>query len=520
MKRKVKTAAKWIKALLFTALVFILFIVLLSSNWFLKSFGGVDFATVVYQLSSPMQGTSTEILKEYCYECLYPSLVMTVIFCGFYYMCNILLQKIFYRIDIRIGKLSGKLKIDRNLWRGARIVIWIAGGLFFGLFITRNVIIMDIPGYLMDITDSSSIFEEEYVNPQSVTIEFPEEKRNLLLIYLESMETTYASEDAGGAKAVNYIPELTRLAEENVFFSNTAKLGGAFIYTGTGWTMAALLASSAGVPYKLPIEGNSAGEYESFLPGIISLGDILQREGYQNYFMCGSEAAFGGREAFYEQHGDYQIFDYDSAREEEVISQDYKVYWGMEDEKLYAYARKKLTELGETGEPFNFTMLTVDTHHPVGYKCELCHDEYPEQFANSIACASRQAADFVKWTKQQPWYENTTIILVGDHNSMNADFWEDIGDYDRRTYNCFLNLPDEILKEDINRYNREFSTMDFFPTVLASLNVKIEGDKLGLGTNLFSKEPTLPEKMGKEEFSEQLSKYSNYYYTEFIVDDE
>lgn len=520
MKRKIRTAAKIVKALLFTAIVFLLFVVYLSSNWFLKSFGEVDFATVVYQLSSPMQGTSTEILMEYCYECLFPSITITVIFCGFYYLCNILLERIFCKIDVRIGKLNIKLRIDKTFWHTARMMIWVAGSIVFGILITGNVITMDIPGYLADITDSSSIFEEEYVDPKSVSIEFPEQKRNLLLIYLESMETTYASKEAGGAKAVNYIPELTGLAEENFFFSNTEKLGGAYIYTGTGWTMAGLLASSAGIPYKLPVEGNSAGEYESFLPGIVSLGDILQREGYQNYFMCGSEAAFGGRAAFYKQHGNYQIFDYDSAREEEIIPKDYKVYWGMEDEKLYAYAKKKLAEIGEAGEPFSFTMLTVDTHHPVGYKCELCGDEYPEQYANSIACASRQAAEFIEWAKEQPWYENTTIILVGDHNSMNADFWEDIGDYDRRTYNCFLNLPDEILKEDINRYNREFSTMDLFPTILTSLNVKIVGDRLGLGTNLFSKEITLPEKMGKEEFSKQLSKYSNYYYTEFIVDAE
>ncbi len=40
------------------------------------------------------------------------------------------------------------------------------------------------------------------------------------------------------------------------------------------WTMAALLASSAGVPYKLNIAGNTADRYERFLPGIVSMGDI------------------------------------------------------------------------------------------------------------------------------------------------------------------------------------------------------------------------------------------------------
>ena len=50
-------------------------------------------------------------------------------------------------------------------------------------------------------------------------------------------------------------------------------------------------------------EGNSSGEYEKFLPGLKGMGEILEENGYQNYFMCGSDVEFGGRKDFYEQHG-------------------------------------------------------------------------------------------------------------------------------------------------------------------------------------------------------------------------
>lgn len=39
-------------------------------------------------------------------------------------------------------------------------------------------------------------------------------QKNLIYIYLESMETTYADENNGGAFTENYIPELTKLAQE------------------------------------------------------------------------------------------------------------------------------------------------------------------------------------------------------------------------------------------------------------------------------------------------------------------
>ena len=53
--------------------------------------------------------------------------------------------------------------------------------------------------------------------------------------------------------------------------------------------------------------------------------------------------------------------------------------------------------------------------------------------------------------------------------------------------------------------------MDFFPTVLAAMGARIEGERLGLGTNLFSDVPTLSEEMGYERFFEELNKKSIFY---------
>ena len=55
--------------------------------------------------------------------------------------------------------------------------------------------------------------DDNYVFPSNVELTFPEEKRNLIYIFLESMETTYADKENGGAYDVNYIPELTALAK-------------------------------------------------------------------------------------------------------------------------------------------------------------------------------------------------------------------------------------------------------------------------------------------------------------------
>ena len=61
--------------------------------------------------------------------------------------------------------------------------------------------------------------------------------------------------------------------------------------------------------------------------------------------------------------------------------------------------------------------------------------------------------------------------------------------------------------------------MDMYPTILASIGVKIEGERLGLGTNLYSGIPTIVEEIGYDYFNNEIKKTSKYY-NEVIIGDE
>ena len=69
--------------------------------------------------------------------------------------------------------------------------------------------------------EDSVFIDTLYADPGTTKITFPAKKRNLIYIFLESMETTYADKKNGGAFDNNVIPELTELAEENEDFSGT-----------------------------------------------------------------------------------------------------------------------------------------------------------------------------------------------------------------------------------------------------------------------------------------------------------
>ena len=74
------------------------------------------------------------------------------------------------------------------------------------------------------------------------------------------------------------------------------------------------------------------------------------------------------------------------------------------------------------------------------------------------------------------------------------------------------------LLQNFNK-NRKFSIIDMYPTILAAMGVKIDGNKLGLGVNLFSGEKTLIEQYGYRKINQEVKKKSRYYRHKLIGDD-
>lgn len=513
--RTVKFIISVILKVSLSLLLFISILGIFSANYLLNYWGEIEFATVLYQLNSPLRGTNTDIIEQYLNSALYPSVVVFSFLIFVWLIFFKLSEKLQCIISGRVGNCHFSLRLRRvipeNVRKKIKIFIYPGIVVILCILLVQKSVQVGLHNYLANIIDSSTIFEEEYVEPKKINIKF-KTKQNLIYIYLESMETTYADKENGGEKENNYIPNLTQLANNNISFSHSNKLGGMFSVYGADWTMGALLGSTSGIPYKLPIGHNSAQDYQEFLPGITTLGEILAESGYKNYFMCGSDANFGGRQWYFQKHGEYEIIDYYTAIKDNIVQKDYYEFWGIEDKKLYDYAKDKLTEISKSDEPFNFTLLTVDTHNPEGYICDICDNKYPQQYGNSIVCADRQVNEFINWAKEQDWYNDTTIVILGDHLSMNNTFFDEIEVGNRKVYNCIIN---SVIKP-VKRENRVFCILDMFPTVLAAMGAEIEGDRLGLGTNLFSERITLSEEMGMEDFNSQLSRHSSFYNRVFI----
>ena len=369
--------------------------------------------------------------------------------------------------------------------------------------------------YLTMKGSRSTIYEDHYVKPDDTVLSFPEKKRNLIFIYLESLENTYTSKELGGSQDADYMSGLTELTKEKgcVNFSHTDQLGGASVFVPSiTYTQGSTVAQTSGIALNTQIlPPNGAIEY----PTMTRLEDILHDNGYNQIYIEGSKGEFSMYDEYVGRYDDCTLYDRINLVELGYASEDsdYIWKWGIEDRKLFEITKELITDAAKDDRPFFVTMYTMDTHSfECGHRCVLCDESIESDYLAAVDCTARQTADFVHWVQQQPFYENTTIILVGDHLGNKKTSMVDIDDsYVRTTYNCFINPA----REPVNTKNRLFSSLDMFPSTLSSIGVEIKGHRLGLGTDLFSGEKTLCEELGEEEYRKQLEQRSTYYDTVF-----
>ena len=486
-------------------LIWILFAILLvAEEYVLSSFSGITIDQLVFHLNTNLEGSN------------WSTFLPTLIQAGIYILiavigCTIVtfIQKYFVKKANHYRKFNLKAK-EMIKEYSLHFITTLCG------FVAICIVLVSLADnyYLIDYLAArridTEIYDKYYVSTANVELTFPEKKKNLVYIYMESMEMSLADESHGGGKSVNVIPELTDIALENDCFNgDTDILNGARSLYNSTWTIAGLVAQTSGLPLGINhVLTNNINSISSFMPGATTLGDILEKEGYHNVFMLGSDAKFGNRDVYFKEHGNYDIDDYYWARNNNKLpDKSYYVWWGYEDDKLFTYAKEELTSLAESDEPFALSLLTVDTHFVDGYLCDDCPDTFTSQYSNVLACSSKKVSELVEWIEAQPWSEDTVIVLNGDHLCMDSKYYEDMpDDYERKTYTAIINSSKK--EPDTTRL---YSTMDLFPTTLSAMGVTIKGDRLGLGTDLYSDTPTLLEELGENYLNYELSLNSTFY---------
>lgn len=470
-----------------------------------ENFNGQSLDEMLFYLVSGTEGTSSEVFISAILSSLLPLLIIFSIF--IVPLLQIKKRKNIVVVKIRNREFSFQVFPNRFIYKFRLPYAFLI--LLISLLTCYQI--LGVGNYRKALSDYSTFIDEHYVYPNDVALTFPAEKRNLIILYLESMENSMIDKENGGGWNYTVIPELEKIAKDNLNFSNTDKIGGALPVYGTTWTVAAMVATSSGLPLKIPVNGNNyTAASDKFMTGAYTLGEILRKEGYNLEVMFGSDANFGGRKNYYALHGNYEISDLKAAIEEGRMKESDRVWWGYDDSHLFDWAKDEITTLASADKPFSISLLTVNTHFPDGYLESSADKKYDTQYENVYAYSSKQVDGFIKWLQQQDFFSNTTLVILGDHLSMQpGDYFEQrtYPGYKRTIYNAFINPA----IEPVASKNRIFTSLDMFPTMLASIGVDIPGDRLGLGTNLFSGRKTLEEELGLEYVNAELAKNSEFY---------
>ncbi len=367
---------------------------------------------------------------------------------------------------------------------------------------------------------SSHWIEKNYYQLDTSRATFnKDQKRNLIMIVLESMEDGFKDPNIYG---VNLIPELISLQSQGICFYGYKKT------PGSSCTIDGLSAHTTGMP--LANLGSSwlwKAKYNNLLVNTTSIFNLLDSLGYKTAWFSGASGKFTAKHNFFHTHGMQECYD--------------REYWknsgfplngqnigipglGYNDEFLFSRLQEWLTNNNNTNTKFAILFETADTHGPRGFVSSTYNNSKFDDNRDSIRAASIMTSNFIKWAEQQPWYNDTTIVIVGDHpwQDWNTKFTQK---YTRRSNNReIFNL---ILNSAIGTSGEcfdipgGFSAMDLAPTYLNAMGInftsynkkfeKSSSTRIGLGQSLFSDQPTLIAKIGHEKFIEKINRKSKFY---------
>lgn len=466
-------------------------------SWYRFVIGEMSAEQIINNITAPLNTTNATFATD-MFGIFFPMIVITLSMGG----C----------IFSNAFTFPIKLRKRKSINVAYRLVVRVVPVIIIGFVVIYSISFFKVNEIMSYYNESSDFFEQNYIDPRTLNIKFPSKKPNLIIIVVESLETTYLSEDLGGAGNYNLIPKISDYAKlpTTINFSGTDKIGGMKTVSGASASVPGMSSMFSGVLYRPPVF-DAKWHTNSFLPGMQNLGDLLQEQGYKQRLLTGTDPTPYGIKEFFESHGNYEIYDYYKYKELGYISQDYNVWWGFEDRKLFEFAKDSLTELSEGPNPYNLVISTTDTHFPDGYVDEGCKPQYSTPYENSISCNDSIIGEFLDWLVIQDFYKDTVVMLTGDHLTMDKNYPLLVPDnYERTTFNMFINSKWPSKKEGRLK-NRNYVAHDIYPTLLDAMGVTFDGNQIGLGTNLMSDSETLTEKYGLGYLNEELSKRSKFY---------
>lgn len=310
------------------------------------------------------------------------------------------------------------------------------------------------------------------------------EGRNLIVVTLESMQSFLINNEMNGEEITPFLNGLTQ-DKDTVYFPNF------YHQTGLGKTSDSefLLENSL-----YPLSGGAVFFTHSGNT-FNSMAERLGENGYYTAVQHANTKSFWNRDMMYQSFNIEKFHDIESY----TIGEGQAVNWGMKD---IPFMEQSVDQMAEMPQPFYSRLLTLTNHHPFYLDEE---DKLIEEFDSNSGTLNRyfQTARYLDESvealfedlKEQGLYENSVIVMYGDHYGISENHNEAMAQYlgkevtpyesaQLQKVPFFVHIPGSgkgYVEEEIG------GQIDMRPTIMHLLGIETEKD-LQFGGDLFSDE--------------------------------
>jgi lipoteichoic acid synthase len=286
-------------------------------------------------------------------------------------------------------------------------------------------------------------------------------------------------------------PNLNSLLEDSAYFDNVYQQIGAGNTSDAEWLMHTSLYPEGMDPTVNLIDGSE----------IPSLVRTLKKNGYGTATYHADDITYWNRDQLYPSLG----FDYVYTNKE--IPSEKEIGFGPADEVLFNYVESQLPKQLKKHNLMYSNIITLTNHTPFempkNYQTlelpERFYDTYVGNYLQSVHYTDQQIGLFIKHLKQRGLYENSVILIYGDHSGLHG---APVTDNDKKLLKSLLgheyNMNDRFIVPVLftapgifaGETNSQLGgQIDLMPTLLNLLGIEHETQMIG--HNLFQYEKNL-----------------------------
>ena len=313
----------------------------------------------------------------------------------------------------------------------------------------------------------TAIEEEEEVRRYEGLLE----GRNIIVVLAESLQTFPMEHQLAGQDITPVLNGL--INQETLYFSS--------FYEQVGWGNTS---DSEFVVHNGFYPSTNTYSYQAYAGNdFYTLPMHLKKQGYSTMAFHGNDPDFWGRKDAYPDQGIDRFYSAEEFEMNEIIG------LGLSDYELF---KQSIPWLTEAPQPFYGFFITLSCHHPFilpeQFQWLALPPEYEAtymgNYLQSVHYMDRQIGFFLEALKEAGLYENSAIIIYGDHQGVdmrNVEIERLVSQFIGKPYEedemfrvpLIIHVPGSGINEEITLAGGQ---IDFFPTI-----ANLVGDPLAPG---------------------------------------